>query len=127
MATPTSKRALRRIGLASMTALPLLLVSQLAQAQAAPSQNGFAVNRFDPAEKGSDWFVAESLDFRGKFRPALGIIGEWATKEMVFYNFDDSTKARFIEHQAYFHLGGSLVLWDRLRLGDLRNGKRGAG
>ncbi|MEO6418392.1 MAG: OmpA family protein [Polyangiaceae bacterium] len=113
MATPTSQRRLRCIGLASLTALPLLFVSQFAQAQ----QPGFAVNRFDPAEKGSDWFVAESLDFRGKFRPALGIVGEWATKEMVFYNFDDSTKARFIEHQAYFHLGGSLVLWDRLRLG----------
>ncbi len=117
MATTSSKRKLRRIGLASLTALPLLLVSQLAGAQAPPEQGGFAVNRFDPAEKGSDWFVAESLDYRGKMRPALGIVGEWATKEIVFYNFDDSTKARFIEHQAYFHLGGSLVLWDRLRLG----------
>jgi OmpA-OmpF porin, OOP family len=117
MATTSTKRMFRRIGLASLTALPLLLASQFAQAQPAPDQNGFAVNRFDPAEKGSDWFVAESLDFRGKFRPALGVVGEWATKEIVFYNFDDSTKARFIEHQAYLHLGGSLVLWDRLRLG----------
>ena len=117
MATRSSHRIFSRIGFASLTALPLLFVSEVAAAQGAPEQAGFAVNRFDPAEKGSDWFVSESLDYRGKFRPALGVIGEWAEKEMVFYNFDDSTKSRFIHHQAYLHVGGSLVLWERLRLG----------
>ena len=107
-------RSRGRLGLASLSALPLLFAASTASAQSA---NGFAVNRFDPSEKGSDWFVSESLDFRGKMRPAFGVIGEWATKEIVFYNFDDSTKSRFIQHQGYLHLGGSLVLFDRLRIG----------
>jgi OOP family OmpA-OmpF porin len=32
---------------------------------AAQQTNGFAVNRFEPSERGSDWFTNESLDLRG--------------------------------------------------------------
>src|SRR5262245_56817920 len=37
-------------------------------AAAHPQATGFSVIRFEPSERGSDWFSTESLDLRGKFR-----------------------------------------------------------
>ena len=50
---------------------------------AAAQAQGFAVDRFEPAERGSDWFANESLDFRGNMRPALGLVFDWAYKPLV--------------------------------------------
>ncbi len=79
---------------------------------------GFALDRFDPSERGSDWFSAESLDLRGHMRPALGLVGDWAYKPLVVYDrrTGDEVSA-LVENQLYAHVGGNLVLWDRLRLG----------
>ena len=49
-------------------------------------QPGFAVNRFSPSERGSDWFVLESLDFRGMVRPAIGLVGDYSYKPLVAYD-----------------------------------------
>jgi outer membrane protein OmpA-like peptidoglycan-associated protein len=85
---------------------------------AALAQNaGFAIDRFDPAERGSDWFAADSLDMRGHGRPMLGVTGDFSEKPLVLYNRDGDELKSIIEHQLFVHVGGSLVLWDRLRLG----------
>ncbi|MDB4993316.1 MAG: outer membrane protein, partial [Myxococcaceae bacterium] len=76
-----------------------------------------ALNRFEPSERGSDWFANESLDLRGKFRPALGVVGDYGYKPYVLENPDGTENTTVIEHQFYLHVGGSLVLFDRLRLG----------
>jgi len=96
-----------------------LLLSILAYSAGASAQNdtGFAVNRFDPAERGSDWFWAESLDLRGHNRWAIGAVGDWAFKPLVAYDRNGDEVAALIEHQIYTHLGASVVFWDRLRLG----------
>src|SRR5882724_6498773 len=95
-------------------ALALLsLVPATARAQSA----GFAINRFDPAERGSDWFSADSLDLRGHGRLMLGATGDFGEKPLVLYNRDGDELKSIIEHQLYVDVGGSLVLWDRLRLG----------
>ncbi|MDF3067134.1 MAG: Outer rane lipoprotein omp16 precursor [Polyangiaceae bacterium] len=78
---------------------------------------GFAINRFDPAERGSDWFAADSLDLRGHGRLMLGVTGDYAHKPLVLYNRDGDELRSIIEHQLFAHVGASLVLWDRLRLG----------
>jgi outer membrane protein OmpA-like peptidoglycan-associated protein len=78
---------------------------------------GFALNRFDPSERGSDWFVLDSLDLRGHVRPAVGLVGDWAYKPLVVYDANGNEKSDIVEHQIFMHLGGSLVLWDRLRAG----------
>ncbi len=78
---------------------------------------GFAINRFDPAERGSDWFAADSLDLRGHGRLMLGATGDYAHKPLVLYNRDGDELKSIIERQLFVHVGGSLVLWDRLRLG----------
>jgi OOP family OmpA-OmpF porin len=91
----------------------LTLIPLTARAQSA----GFAIDRFDPAERGSDWFAADSLDLRGHGRLALGVTGDFAEKPLVLYDRDGDELKDIIKHQLFAHVGGSLVLWDRLRLG----------
>jgi OmpA-OmpF porin, OOP family len=78
---------------------------------------GFAINRFDPAERGSDWFSADSLDLRGHGRLMLGVTGDYAHKPLVLYDRDGDELKSIIERQLFAHVGASLVLWERLRLG----------
>ena len=87
-----------------------------AQAQTV-SNEGFAVNRFEPSERGSEWFALESLDFRGDARPALGIVADYSYRPLVIYNQDNSLRSSVVRNQAFVHVGGSLVLFERLRLG----------
>ncbi|HEY2514166.1 MAG TPA: thrombospondin type 3 repeat-containing protein, partial [Polyangiaceae bacterium] len=100
--------------LRSAYALALLGTAAKVHAQTSP---GFAVDRFDPAEKGSDWFASDSLDLRGHVRPAVGLGVDWAYKPLVVYAPDGSERAALLEHQVVLHPGASLVLFDRLRLG----------
>jgi OmpA-OmpF porin, OOP family len=78
---------------------------------------GFAINRFDPAERGSDWFAADSLDFRGHGRLMLGATGDYGRKPLVLYDLDGEELKSVIENQLFVHLGGSVIVADRLRLG----------
>ena len=86
------------------------------QSSAAAQSTGFALDRFEPSERGSDWFANESLDLRGSARPALGIVGDYAWKPLVFYDASGNEQAVIVRHQLFAHLGGGLVLFDRLRL-----------
>ena len=100
--------------LTSLLALSATLAAPAAMAQS----EGFSLNRFDPSERGSDWFSAESLDLRGHMRPAIGAVFDYGYKPLVFYDrATDDEVAAIVEHQLYAHLGGSLILWERLRLG----------
>ena len=83
----------------------------------AQTANGFALNRFEPSEAGSEWFSNDTLDVRGTFRPALRILGDYGYKPYVLLNPDGSENTVVVEHQLFVHLSGSLVLFDRLRLG----------
>ncbi len=83
----------------------------------AQETTGFALNRFDPAERGSDWFTAESLDLRGHNRLAVGLTGDWAYKPLVAYDNDGNEVAALVEDQIYLHLGVSYTILDRLRFG----------
>jgi OOP family OmpA-OmpF porin len=85
-------------------------------ASAQTSAKGFALNRFDPSERGSEWFVLDSLDLRGHSRPALGAVVDYGYKPLVFRDADGKEVRALVEHQLYLHLGASLVLWERLRL-----------
>jgi OOP family OmpA-OmpF porin len=77
---------------------------------------GAALNRFEPSETGSDWFANESLDLRGGFRPALGVVGDFAYKPYILKNPDGTENTAIISSQFYLHLGASINLFDRLRL-----------
>jgi OmpA-OmpF porin, OOP family len=85
-------------------------------ALAQTSVEGFALNRFDPSERGSEWFVLDSLDFRGHSRFALGTVADYGYKPLVFRDENGKEVNALVEHQLFLHLGASLLLWERLRL-----------
>ena len=102
---------MRRSPLFTLTALTLLCAST------ALAEGGFALDRYEPSERGSDWFANESLDLRGNGRLALGAVGDYAYKPLVFYDANGDEQAAVVKHQLFVHLGGAIVLFDRLRLG----------
>lgn len=107
-----------RLSLALLS-LPLSL-SVLLAANAAHAQErvpGFAINRFDPSERGSDWFAADSLDLRGNNRFAIGVVGDYNHDPLAVYNAgSDKQVGAVISDQIYAHFGISYNLADRLRL-----------
>jgi OmpA-OmpF porin, OOP family len=87
-------------------------------ASAQPRAEGFALNRFEPSERGSDWFVLESLDLRGGPRFAAGLVLDYAHRPLMLYSAVDGEEiGSVVEHQLFAHLGASVVLWDRVRFG----------
>jgi hypothetical protein len=100
----------------SFVVLPLALVASAAP-EASAQTNGYAVNRFEPSETGSDWFANESLDLRGNGRFAFGVLNDYTTNQIVYRNYDGSTQSALVGKQEFLHLGGSLVLANRLRIG----------
>jgi outer membrane protein OmpA-like peptidoglycan-associated protein len=85
--------------------------------RAQSTAGGFSLDRFNPSERGSEWFALDSLDMRGNARPAIGLVGELAVNPLVLYNPDGSTRATPVRDQLILHPGASLVLWDRVRVG----------
>jgi outer membrane protein OmpA-like peptidoglycan-associated protein len=85
--------------------------------EAGAQAKGFALDTFDPSERGSEWFSAESLDLRGNVRPAIGVVMDGAYRPLVVYNPDGTVRASIVRNQVVAHPGASLVLWDRLRVG----------
>lgn len=76
--------------------------------------SGFAIARFEPSERGSDWFVADSLDLRGKGRIAAGLVADWAYAPL---DLRDPTSGRrtAITDQMFAHGGASVLFHDRYR------------
>jgi OmpA-OmpF porin, OOP family len=87
----------------------------LAPSSAHAAEPGFAVDRFEPSERGSNFFVLESLDLRGHVRPAAGVIASYGYRPLV-YRVDDEVRAAMVNHQLTTHVGGSLNLWNRVRV-----------
>ncbi|HEX7603571.1 MAG TPA: hypothetical protein VF316_18255, partial [Polyangiaceae bacterium] len=95
-------------------ALGVLALEGVSLAQVA---NGFVVNKFEPAERGSDWFTLDSLDMRGHIRPAIGTTLQYNYAPLVARDADGNTVARILQHQALAHVGASMTFGDRVRLG----------
>ncbi|MBX3226353.1 MAG: OmpA family protein [Labilithrix sp.] len=90
------------------------LYSETASAQRV--LEGFAVQKFEPSERGSEWFGNESLDLRGKIRPAVGVVSDFSRRSLIIFEDNDNVRGSVIRNQVFLHPGGSLVLFDRLRL-----------
>ncbi|HVJ91006.1 MAG TPA: OmpA family protein [Labilithrix sp.] len=95
-----------------------LVVSALLAGRGAFAQSagkGFTLDRFDPSERGSEWFSLDSLDLRGHLRPAAGVVGTWAYNPLTIYDQHGRYHSSLVHHQVFEHPGASLVLWNRLR------------
>ncbi len=100
------------------TSLAFAATVTAATAASAQSTPGFAVDRFNPSERGSEWFALDSLDLRGTNRLAVGVVGELALKPLAIpQEGPDGTHLTLLKHQFFTHLGASAVLGDRFRMG----------
>jgi OOP family OmpA-OmpF porin len=102
----------------SVAVMTLLIAPVIDEIEAHAQTTGFAVNRFEPAERGAGrFFIVDALDLRGHLRPAIGATFDYAYKPLVVQDASGREQFALVRHQAFVHLGGSLVLIDRLRVG----------
>mgnify|MGYP000973190435 FL=1 len=101
------------------SAFVLAFLASSATVAAQPRQRGFALNRYEPSERGSEWFALDSLDLRGKLRPAIGLTSEWSYHPLVAYDIDGKYLAPLVRQQFWLDPSASLVLFDRVRIGAL--------
>lgn len=87
------------------------------QLDAGVSNRGFALNRFEPAEPGSEWFALDSVGEKGHIRPAAGLVLDYARKPLVLADASGDEVVGIVDNHFFAHLGGSLVLWQDLRFG----------
>jgi OOP family OmpA-OmpF porin len=87
-----------------------------AQLDAGVSNKGFALNRFEPAESGSEWFALDSVLENGHLRPAASLVLDYARKPLVLVDADGQEVVGVVDNHLYAHLGGSLVVWEDLRV-----------
>jgi len=96
-------------------ALACLVAARPCAAQSA----GYALSRFEPSERGSDWFVNDSLDLRGSTNVAAGVVLDWSYKPWVLHEGGGSrgrSLGNVVTDAVFAHSGASLILRDRLRL-----------
>jgi OOP family OmpA-OmpF porin len=99
------------------TLAALFYISAPHNAAAQTTANGFALDRFEPSERGSTWFAADSLDLRGQTRFAAGVVFDYAHNPLVLYEPNGDQVGGIVSDQFFAHVGASLVLADRARFG----------
>ncbi len=108
------RRLVQSLAIGALGALGVVSTERVASAQ---TRDGFLVNRFEPAERGSDWFTLDSLDLRGQLRPALGMTLQYNHAGLVTRDANGDTTAQIVQNQVIAHLGGAINLGSRFRVG----------
>lgn len=106
--------AKRRLSLSIALVLASALITHVAGAQ---EQRGYASNLSNPSERGSNWFMLDSLDLRGNGRLALGLVNDYSYRSLETYRSDGSINGSLVRNQYMAHLGAAIVIADRMRLG----------
>lgn len=114
--TPRKSRPARP-GLRSAIALAFVAALSTTSETARADQAGFVGNRFEPAERGSQWFVLESLDLRGHFRPGIGATFDYAYRPLVITESSGKIRSDLVSHIVTTHIGLTQILFDRVRVG----------
>lgn len=111
----------RATGAAITVAIAIAASLPYAAPAHAQARRGFAVDRFEPVERGSPTFVVDALDVRsmpsGAARPAFGAVVDYAYKPLAVYDVTGAERFALVRHQLVLHLGASIVIADRLRAG----------
>src|ERR1700744_6169692 len=103
----------------TLLVLTLFIGSPMLPQKASAQGRGFALDRYEPAERGSEWFALDSLDLRGKIRPAIGVTGDYAFHPLDAYDQNGKYVTSLVRHQLFLDPSASLVLWDRVRVAAL--------
>ncbi len=101
----------------SLSLLAFAAVLAVAPKASAQEQPGYAANHIDLSERGSRWFVLDSVDIQGNGRVALGIVNDYSYRSVVRYNGDGNAANSIVRNQYVLNLGGSVVVGDRVRIG----------
>ena len=96
-------------------ATALTLGGALTTTSSACAQTAAALSRFEPAERGSRFFFADSLELvrpASSVRPlvAAGVASSWAYRAHTYGTLGEGERSRLVEHALYFHPGASVVL-----------------
>lgn len=105
-----------RINLGAWSRALLWFVLAIVPARARAQDAGYALNIFDAAARGSEWFAGDSLDLRGHGRISAGISSDWAHRSLVIDRRDGTRPRAIVRNQLLVQPGLSVVLWQRLRL-----------
>lgn len=106
-----------RVGvIVALTAVPTVFACVEREASAQTVAQGFAANRFEPSERGSEWFTTDTLDIRDAHL-ALGVVMDYARRPLVLRSDEGTRLASVVQDHFNAHLGASATVLDRLRLG----------
>lgn len=101
-----------------LSLIPALVVLWAAPALAADPR--FAVDHFEPSERGSEWFANESLTFQGpKLGPVLvnaGVVSSFAERPFTVNDANGDVVHSPVRDYWVLHAGGDAILFDYLRL-----------
>ncbi len=78
---------------------------------------GTALDRFDPSERGSRFFTADSLALSADVPWAAGVIVDVAHEPLVVLDQNGNELAAPVKDQFFTHLGASVTFVDRVRVG----------
>lgn len=88
-------------------------VSREASAQEEPTKGSLALNQFDPAPAGDDFFNVSSPFVYGEFiEPRAMITMDYGEKPLRL--FDDEKSASVVGRQVFMHVNASMAIVDRL-------------
>lgn len=104
----------RRFALSIALGCAGALVSVPASAQEQP---GYASNLSNPSERGSSWFMLDSLDLRGDGRLAVGMVHDYSYRSLLTFNPDGAINGSIVRNQYTANLGAAVMLASRVRLG----------
>ena len=90
-------------------------VAVLSTSSAARAQTAVALSRFEPSERGSRFFVADSLELghpAAASRPlvAAGLASSWAYRPYTYGTLREGERSHLVEHALYLHPGASVVI-----------------
>jgi outer membrane protein OmpA-like peptidoglycan-associated protein len=88
-----------------------------ASAYGQTTTQGFLLDRFDPAERGSGWFVNDDLSFGGDLTLVTGVVGDLGVRPLVVHDDAGNIAAILVSEQLFTHVGASLTLQNRFRFG----------
>jgi OmpA-OmpF porin, OOP family len=102
--------------LSSLAFASLVAIGWPFEANAQTIVPGYAINRFDPSQRGSRWFTLESLEYGKELLPNLGVIGDFGHNQMRMSDVRGGRR-NLIKDQIALHLGASMTFAERVRIG----------
>lgn len=101
-----------------LRALAAVTVAFCLEGAMEPSAKAQALlERFDPAERGSRFFVADSLELDGSFRFTTGLVTAYGSHLRTFRQAVEPERSNLVEQSVWLHPGASLVMSPGARFG----------